>query len=76
MNDVGWEQAAPYCKDLTQSPDPNTQRRWARRKLISLCYGAKAWLAGLPQKFLQPPTILAWDFAAAARILLLKADFP
>jgi hypothetical protein len=44
--------------------------------LISLWYGAKAWLRGLAWKFLQAPTILAWDFAAAGRILLLKEKFP
>jgi hypothetical protein len=38
--------------------------------------GAKAWLHGLACKFLQAPTILAWDWAAASRILLLEADSP
>ena len=76
VNDIGWEQAAPDCKDLTRSPDPNTQRRWAWRKLISLGYDTKAWLAGLARKFLQSPTLLAWDFARASRTLLLEADSP
>ena len=33
-------------------------------------WGLAAW------KFLQAPTILAWDWAAAGRILLLKANSP
>ena len=76
-NGVGWEQAAPHCKDPTRLPDPSTLRRWAWRRLVSLWYGAKAWMWGLAVwKFLQPPTILAWDWAAAGRILLLKANSP
>jgi len=57
-------------------PDPSTLRRWARRRLVSLWYGAKAWLRGFAWKILQAPTILAWDWAAAGRILLLEANSP
>jgi hypothetical protein len=73
---AGWEQSAPLCKDAARLPDPSTLRRWASRRLVSLWYGAKAWLRGLANKFLQAPTILAWDWAAASRILLLEADSP
>ena len=73
---AGWEQSAPICKDPTRLPDPSTLRRWACRRLVSLWYGAKAWLGGLAWKFLQAPTILAWDWAAASRILLLEANSP
>lgn len=76
-NGVGWEQAAPHCQDPTRLPDPSTLRRWAWRRLISLWYGAKAWMRGLMAgNFLRAPTILAWDWAAASRILLVKANFP
>jgi hypothetical protein len=44
--------------------------------LISLWYGAKAEFRGLAWKFLQAPTILAWDWAAATRNLLLEANSP
>ena len=75
--DIGWEQAAAHCKDATRLPDPGTLRQWACGRLVSLWYGAKAWMCGLmPWKFLQAPTILAWDFAAASRILLLKTNSP
>src|SRR5947207_8600647 len=31
------EEAAPHCKDPSRSPDPSTLRRWALRRLLSLC---------------------------------------
>jgi hypothetical protein len=76
-NGIGWEQAPPHCKDPTRLPDPGTLRQWACRRLVSLWYGAKAWVCGfIPWKFLQAPTILAWDWAAVSRILLLEASSP
>jgi len=58
-------------------PDPTTVRRWAWRRLISLCQSLKFWM-GTPvgQDFLLAPTILAWDWVAAGRILLLAASSP
>jgi len=76
-NSIGWEQAAPHCKDPTRLPDSGTLRQWACSRLVSLWYGAKAWMCGLiPWKIFQAPTILAWDWAAASRILLPKASSP
>ena len=74
---VSWEQAAPAVKDPNRLPDPSTVRRWAGRRLASLW----AWIHGglwqvLGWKFLGAPTILAWDFPAACRILLLEAKGP
>lgn len=76
-NDAGWEQAAPHCKDSTRLPDPATLRRWAWRGLVSVWCAAKVWMFSLtPWKFLQAPTILAWDWVATARILSPKASSP
>ena len=51
-------------------PDPSTLRRWALRRLTSLCVWAQSRaFAPALWKFLRAPTILAWDFIAAARIL-------
>ena len=76
---IGWEQAAPHCKDPERLPDPSTLRRWAWRRLVSLWCGVKAWMCGLTGKlwpFWETPTILAWDWSAAGRILLLEANSP
>ena len=75
---VGWEQSAPHTKDPTRLPDPSTLRRWAFRRLVSLWHCLKAcWPWGpAGQKFLQAPTILAWDWVAAGRMLRLEASSP
>jgi hypothetical protein len=45
--------------------------------MISLWSAAKAYLSGLSiGKFWQAPTIFAWDWPAASRILLLEANSP
>ena len=77
-NGAGWEQAAPHCKDPLRLPDAGTVHQWACRRLVSLWYSAKVWVCGLPAwaKYLQSPTILAWDWVAAARILFPKASSP
>jgi len=73
----GWEHAAPHCKDPMRLPDPTTVRRWAWRRLISLCQSLKVWVqTPVWQDFLRTPTILAWDWMAAGRILLLEAGAP
>ena len=68
------EQAAPHCKDPTRLPDPSTLRRWAHRRLLSVCF----WLrARVPSThFLRTPTILAWDVGAVCRILRIEASSP
>jgi len=68
------EQAAPHCKDPTRLPDPSTVRRWAQRRLMSLWCWIKA--GAQHQRFLQAPTILAWDLGALCRILPLEARSP
>jgi hypothetical protein len=64
------EQAAPATQDPDRVADPATLRRWLQRR-------AASWLAGVLtlQEWgrvaanLLAPTILAWDWPAAARIL-------
>ena len=68
------EQAAPHCKDPSRSPDPSTLRRWAHRRLLSVCCWVKAGVIG--QHFLRVPTILAWDLSAFCRILPSEARSP
>ncbi len=68
------EQAAPHCKDPSRSPDPSTLRRWAHRRLLSVCRWVKAGAVG--QHFLRAPTILAWDLGAVCRILPIEARSP
>ena len=67
------EQAAPHCQDPSRSPDPSTLRRWAHRRLLSVCCWVKAGAIG---HFLRAPTIVAWDLGALCRILPLEAKSP
>jgi hypothetical protein len=53
------EGSAPDCRDPNRIADPSTIRRWFRRRIESL------W-------FFFSPTILAWDWRAAARILIVE----
>ena len=73
-----WEQSAPQIKDANRLPDPVTLRRWAFRRLLSLFCGWKTFWSFLPggTGFFRAPTILAWDWAAAGRTLLLEANSP
>ena len=72
-----WEQAAPLCKDPTRLPDPSTLRRWAWRRVVSLWCEVKAcFWSRSAWKILRAPTILAWDWLAVSRILLLEAISP
>jgi hypothetical protein len=66
------EQAAPHCKDLSRSPDPSTLRRWAQRRLLSVCCWVKAGAGYL----LRAPTIVAWDLSVVCRILPIEARSP
>jgi hypothetical protein len=68
------EQSAPHCQDPTRSPDPSTLRRWAHRRLLSVCYWVKA--GAVNQQFFQAPTIVAWDLMALCRILPIEARSP
>jgi hypothetical protein len=68
------EQAAPHCNDPSRSPDTSTLRRWAHRRLLSLCWWVKAGAIGA--HFLRAPTILAWDLSAVCRILPIEARSP
>ena len=53
------EQAAPDCRDPDRIADPSTLRRWFWRRMESL-------------RFLLSPTLLAWDWRAAARMLIVE----
>jgi hypothetical protein len=68
-----WEQSAPHCKDPNRLPDASTLRRWACRRLISLWFWMKTEIG---VSLFDGPTILAWDCAAAGRILRLEANSP
>ena len=67
-NGGGWEQSVPQIKDANRFPDVATLRRWTWRRLLSL-----RSISVLSCLFCVP-TILAWDWGAAARNLLLEAD--
>ena len=68
------EQAVPHCKAPSLSPDPSTLRRWAQRRLLSICCWVKAGAIG--EHFLRSPTIVAWDLNAVCRILPIEARSP
>jgi hypothetical protein len=68
------EQAVPDCQDPSRSPDPSTVRRWVQRRLLSVWCWARTGAPGA--RFLQTPTILAWDLASLCRILPLEARSP
>ncbi len=53
------EQAAPDCLDPDRIADPSTLRRWCRRRIESLAFA-----------LYRVTTIIAWDWRAAARILI------
>ena len=78
VSGIGWEQCTPQTKDPDRSPDPATQRRWACRRVLSLCCCLTAFWQWWPacRSFWRPPTILAWDWAAVARNLHLEANSP
>jgi hypothetical protein len=69
------EQAAPYCRDPSRSPDPSTVRRWAQRRWLSVCCWLATGAIGVV-RLLQAPTIVAWDLGALCRILPIEARSP
>jgi hypothetical protein len=68
----GFEQAAPDCLDPEREADPSTIRRWAWRRIESLWICAASRYADL----FCAPTLLAWDFRTAARILVVEPSPP
>jgi len=62
------EEAAPTLADADRCPDAATLRRWFQRRVSSL----DCWLRllGSLRMWLAPPTILAWDWQWAIRILI------
>ena len=69
------EQAAPDCRDASRCPDASSVRRWAQRRVLSLC----CWFTTAMDKriqFLRPPTIFVWDLGAVGRILPVEARSP
>jgi hypothetical protein len=65
------EEAAPQCLDPDRVADPSTIRRWVWRRVESLWLRLAAGATAL-----LPPTILAWDFRAAAGILIPEPSPP
>jgi hypothetical protein len=57
------EESAPVCLDPDRVAAPSTVSRWFWRRIASL-------------RFSFSPTILAWDFCAAARILAVEHASP
>jgi len=62
------ERVAVCCRDPDRVADPSTLRRWLRRRIESLQH----LLPGRPQ----PPTLVAWDWRAAGRILIAEPASP
>lgn len=54
------EQAAPECRDPDRIATASTVARWCWRRIESL-------------RFLLSPTLFAWDWRAAARMLIVEA---
>lgn len=59
------EQAAPDCLNPDRIADPSTLRRWCWRRIESLMF-----------LIYRAPTILAWDWRAASRILIPEPNPP
>jgi hypothetical protein len=61
------EQCVPDSADRDRSADPSTVRRWLLRRTQSL------WMS-LLGNWLPPPTLFAWDWKAASRILIPETN--
>lgn len=57
------EECVPDSADPNRCADPSTVRRWLRRRLES-------WRLCLIARWPWPPTLFAWDWKAACRILI------
>jgi hypothetical protein len=74
--DGTWERSVPDVADASRSPDPSTVRRWAGRLLhLGILLTTLLWRA-IGWSISMAPTILAWDWSAIRRILLLEASSP
>jgi len=74
--DGTWERSIPDVADASRSPDPSTVRRWAGRLLyLGTLLATKLWQA-IGWSVSMSSTILAWDWTAIRRILLLEASSP
>ena len=62
------EHCIPAIADPNRTPDPSTVRRWFQRRWESL-------VASLPW-MIPPPTLFAWEWRAAGRILIAEASSP
>ena len=58
------EQAGPHCHDPDRIADPSTIRRWFWRRFESLPF------------LMWAPTLFAWDWRAASRILVAESISP
>ncbi len=65
------EQAAPDCLNPDRIAAPATLRRWFWRRIESLVF-----LQSLGFMLFRVPTILAWDWRAAFRILIPEPNSP
>jgi hypothetical protein len=76
QSDSNWERSVPDVADASRSPDPSTVRRWAGCLLhLGTLLAAKLWQAS-GWSVSTSPTILAWDWNAIRRILLIEARSP
>jgi transposase-like protein len=66
----------PHCRDATRLPDDSTTPRWVWRKFVSVWTWITLPFRWTAADFFGAPTILAWDLAAAGRILRLEANSP
>jgi hypothetical protein len=74
--DGTWERCIPDVADPSRSPDASTVRRWAGSLLhLGTLLATKFWRA-TDWNVSVSPTILAWDWIAIRRILLLEASSP
>ena len=63
---VGLEQAAPDCADGGRIADPATLRRWCWRRIESIVFV----MYRVAFDFCRVTTLFAWDWRAAARMLI------
>jgi hypothetical protein len=62
------EQVTVCCRDPDRVADPSTIRRWLRRRIESL--------QRLLPSAAEAPTLVAWDWRAAGRILIAEPASP
>jgi hypothetical protein len=62
------ERVTVCCRDPDRIADPSTMRRWLRRRIESL--------QRLLPSAVETPTLVAWDWRAASRILIAEPASP